>query len=134
MKSRKWKQPQNEDVLKNEDNLNNEDDLKNENNPKNVPFSPSIKKNIIWILFECSFTLTATALMLNQKCYQASKPEMEYNMMNIINVALHIYMYAKMTMQSLTYIQYGSCGKGPKAQSSVLTMHPFNNFYIDKDG
>ena len=91
----------------NEDVLKNEDNLNNEDDLKND---------------------------VKQKCYQASKPEMEYNMMNIIKVALHMYTYAKMTMQSFTYIQHGSWGKGPKAQSSVLTMHPFNNFYIDKDG
>ena len=57
--------------------------------------------------------------------------------MNIMYVALHIaHVYdntfmQRQLMQSFTYI-YGSGGKGPKTQSFVLQMKPFNNFYIDR--
>ena len=88
-----------EDSLKNEDDLKNDDDLKNEGNLKNedylknwpfpqimLPPSPlkSYLKFFWWLL-----TLTATQqLMSNRICYQVSKPEMEFHMIDIIYAAL----------------------------------------------
>ena len=85
-----------EDDLKNEKDVKNEDDIKNENDlkteddlQKNLT-TPNLK--IITCNFFCwALPSTATGqLILNQKCHQVSKPEMELHMINIIYAALHI--------------------------------------------
>ena len=83
------------DDLKNEDNIKNEEYLKKGDGFENWPSPPiffaplpslwKITWNFSWWLL----TVTATPqLMLNQKWYQASKPEMEFHMINIKHAAL----------------------------------------------
>ena len=64
-----------------EDDLKNEDDLKKEDDPLTVTATPQ--------------------LMSNRICYQVSKPEMEFHMMNII--------YAKLPMPTQTEKMPFSC-------------------------
>ena len=71
-----------EDDLKIEDDLKNGDDLKNEDDLK----------------MKTTSTVTATPLlMFNRKWYQASKPEMEFHMINITYVALHMHAQTEKT-------------------------------------
>ena len=91
-----WRLPQKED-LNNKDNLKNEDDLKNENYLKNVDElknCPPLQKlkSIAWI-----FSWDMGQLILNRKCYQVSKPKMEFNMKNIIYLALRMCMHPEKT-------------------------------------
>ena len=74
---------QNEDDIKNEDNLKNEDDLKNEDSKIILP--PPSPQKVTWIYFWWLHTLTAKQeLMSNRICYQVSKPEMEFHMIDVI--------------------------------------------------
>ena len=76
------------DDLKNEDNIKNEEYLKKGDGFENCPPLPSPWK-ITWNFSRWLFTVTAAPrLMLNRKWYQASKPEMEFHMMNMIHAAL----------------------------------------------
>ena len=76
----------------------NEDELKNEDVLKNCPltqqqFCPALPLLLRYylIFFLRPLTLTATPkMMLNRKCYQVSKPEIEFHMKDIMYVALHI--------------------------------------------
>ena len=93
----------NEDHLKNEDDLKNEEDLKNEvdlkieDNFKNWPIPqkhspPPLPLKSYLIFFWWLPTVTATPLlMFNRKLYQASKPEMEFHMIDMIYAALHTW-------------------------------------------
>ena len=72
----------------------NQDELRNEDVLKNCPptqqqFPPSLSYyNITWFFLR-PLTLTATPqMMLNRKCYQVSKPEMEFHMIDMIYAAL----------------------------------------------
>ena len=84
----------NEEDLKNKDDLKNEEDIKNENDLKNekdlenvddpLPSPWKITLHFSWWLL----TKTATPqLILNWKWYQASKPEIEFHMINIVQAA-----------------------------------------------
>ena len=58
---------------------------------KTIPAPLPYRRKITWNFSRWLFTLTDTPqLMLNQKWYQGSKPEMEFHLINIIYVALSI--------------------------------------------
>ena len=83
----------------------NKDELKNEDVPKNCPqpknnFAPPPPSpfTILPDFFLRPLTLTATTqMMLNRKCYQVSKPEIEFHMMDIMYAALHMRAHTKKT-------------------------------------
>ena len=86
-----------EDDLKNEDNLKNEDDLKNEGNLKNWPSSPNYSapnpplKKLPEIFLMTSHLDSHTTTDVKLSCYQVSKPEMEFHMIDMIYAALPMH-------------------------------------------
>ena len=84
----KWRWPRNEDDPKNEHDLKNVHNLKNEDEIKNITW-----KNCWWLL-----TLTGTATLLqNRKCYQLSKPEIEFDVMKEMYAALGMHTCSEKT-------------------------------------
>ena len=84
----KWRQPKNEDNIKNEDDIQNQNNLKNEDDLKKIIWPPDLREYYLKF-FWWPLTSTATGqLILNRKCYQVFKTEMELHMINIIYAAL----------------------------------------------
>ena len=64
---------------------------KNENNPKNEHKFRYYSDLKIKTTYKINVTEKATPqMMLNRKCYQVSKPEIEFHMIDIMYAALHM--------------------------------------------
>ena len=97
-----------ETYLKNENNLKNEANLKND---ANLKYEDDLKKRLhqksplpsydnITFFFWWPFTLSATPeLRWNRKCYQVSKQEIDFHMINIIQAELRMRKKEKQKRQ-----------------------------------
>ena len=121
----------------NEDELKNEDVLKNYL-PTPQQFCPPPPITILPELFWWPLILTATPqMMLSRKCYQVSKPEIEFHIMNIMYAALHMRAYRKddifMQRRLAQRIKcIGKWGQGTKSPEFLQKVQPFHNSNFDK--
>ena len=82
--------------------------------------------------------MTATPqMMLSRKCYQVSKPEIEFHIMNIMYAALHMRAYRKddifMQRRLAQRIKcIGKWGQGTKSPEFLQKVQPFYNSNFDK--